>query len=141
MATILCFIDETALHAPQGGRRIPRHTGGDYTVFYRRNCTSRTSGRPQDSPSCRCRVYCVLSTKLHFTHFREAAGFSVMQVPNILCFITETAFHALQGGCRMLRHAAAEYIMFYSIICTSRTSGRPQESTWVEVPNILSFTA
>ena len=28
------FIDEAALHAPQGGRTVPRSTDAEYTVFY-----------------------------------------------------------------------------------------------------------
>ena len=50
----------TSPHAPQGGRRLPRRTGAEYTVFYQRNCTSRSAGRPQDSPSHSRRIYGVL---------------------------------------------------------------------------------
>ena len=60
-----------------------------------------------------CGLYCVLSTKLHFTHLREAAGFPVTQVVTILCFIDETALHAPQGGRRIPRHTGGDYTVFY----------------------------
>ena len=63
----------------------------------------------------------VLSTNLHFTHWRTPqmqmqnlscnACFSVTQMPNILCFINYYAVHATQGGRKLLRNASAEYVV------------------------------
>ena len=96
-------------------------------MFYQLICISRPSGRPQDSPRRRCRIYCVLQTNLHFTHLREAAGLPEGQVPNICVLLTSLHFTHLREAAG-LPEAQVPNILFYKLICsTSHTSGRPQD--------------
>ena len=58
------------INCTSGSRRTLRCTGAEYTVFYRRNCTSRTLGRPQDSPRAQVQNIRILWRKLHSSYLQ-----------------------------------------------------------------------
>ena len=90
MATILCFIDETALHAAQGGG------AGIYVT---------------QVANTQCFIH---ETVLHAAqgdrrNLRDIGG----EVANTFRFINETALHAAHGGRRILRDTRCEHSVFY----------------------------
>ena len=125
MPNILCFLDCSALQAPQRGRRLPRRAGAEYTMFSRLICTSGTAVRPQASPSRRCRIYCVFSTDL-----TSRTSGSLQESLNRRCrvhcvFLTDLHFtHRNEAS---PSHQCRIYCVS-QLICTSGTAVKPQRS-------------